>query len=78
MATIDIVWKRRRAVYTPQTSMPSLNLTKGTPVECRVWGCYQVSDSDGANPYFIIELADGHCTYASPECIQFIKEEDEC
>lgn len=75
---IDIVWQRRRAIYTPLVDRPALGLTKGTPVNCRVWGCYQVHDGEDVNPYFVIELESGRCTHASPEQIQFVKEDDEC
>lgn len=75
---VEIVWQRRRAIYTPLVDRPALSLTKGTSVECLVWGCYQVNDGEDINPYFVIELESGHCTLAQPEQIQFIKEEDEC
>lgn len=79
-STINIVYQRRRALYTPLVNRPTLGLVSGVAVWCRVHGCYQVADADGidVNPYFVIELEDGRCTYASPECIQFVKEEDEC
>ena len=75
---IEILQQRRRAIYTPGVDRPTLGLTKGTPVECKVFGCYQVSDGDDVNPYFVLELESGRCTYALPEQIQFIKEDDEC
>lgn len=73
---MNIVWHRRRAIYTPLVDRPKLGLVKGVPVECRVWGCYQVSDGDDINPYFVIELNSGRCTHASPEQIQFVEEDD--
>ena len=75
---MEIVWQRRRAIYTPLVDRPALGLTKNTPVNCRVWGCYQVNDGEDVNPYFVIELESGRCTHASPEQIQFVKENDEC
>ena len=78
MSEIAIIWQRRRAYYTPCVDRPALGLQKGVPAECRVWGCYQVNDGEDINPYFVIELASGRCTHASPEQIQFIEEDDEC
>lgn len=75
---MNLVWPRRRAIYTPLVDRPSLDLTAGEAVMCRVWGCYQVNDGEDVNPYFVIELENGKCTYAAPEQIQFIKEDDEC
>lgn len=77
MATMEmhIVLERRRAIYTPGMGKPELGLTAGVPVECRVHGCFQITEVDSAEPYFIIELEDGHCTYALPHHIQFIKED---
>lgn len=74
---MEIVWERRRAIYTPLVDRPALGLTQGIAVECRVWGCYQVHDGEDINPYFVIELENGRCTHASPEQIQFVKEDDE-
>lgn len=78
MWEIEIKHERRRATYTPLVDRPALGLVKNTPVNCRVWGCYQVHDGEDVNPYFVIELDNGRCTHASPEQIQFIKEDDEC
>ncbi len=75
---IEIVLQRRRALYTPCVDRPALDLTKGVPVECRVWGCYQVDDCDGRDVYFVVELENGRCTHASIDQVQFIKEDDEC
>ena len=73
----EIAWQRRRALYTPLVDRPALGLTKGVPVNCSVWGCYQVSDGDDVNPYFVVELENGRCTHALVDQVQFIKEEDE-
>lgn len=72
---IDVVWQRRRALYTPSVDKPTLGLVRGEPVDCFVFGCYQVSDGEDVNPYFVIELANGQCTYALPEHIRFVDEE---
>lgn len=77
MASIEIVWQRRRAMYTPIVNRPALGLLKDVPVPCRVWGCYQVSDGEDINPYFVIELENGRCTCASPEQVIFYNEEGE-
>ena len=75
---MDIVWQRRHAIYRPQVDRPHLGIKAGDMVMCRVWGCFQVNDGEDINPYFVVELKDGYCTYVSPEHLQFIeKEEDE-
>lgn len=71
-------FERRRAIYRPIVDRPALGITKGTEVHCRVFGCYQVCDGEDVNPYFIVELPNGRCTYVSPEYLQFIREDDEC
>lgn len=78
MATVNIEIKLRPALYTPCVDRPELGLTKGVPVKCMTFGCYQVCDGDDVNPYFVLELESGRCTYALPEHIQFIKEDEEC
>ena len=80
MATweIEIKYERRSAIYTPLVNRPALGLTRDVPVNCEVWGCYQVNDGDDINPYFVIELENGRCTHALIEQIQFIREDDEC
>lgn len=71
-ANIDIGWVLRPAIYRPRVNRPNLNIVKDTEVHCHVWGCYQVDDGEGdVNPYFIVELQDGRCTYVAPEDIQF-------
>ena len=76
--TIDIEYQRRRAMYIPRINRPDYCLKAGEGVLVHVHGCFQVADGEDVNPYFVIELGDGRCTYAAPEDIQFIKEEDEC
>lgn len=76
--TIDIAYQRRRALYTPPINRPQYNLKAGESVLVHVHGCFQVDDGEDVNPYFVIELEDGRCTYAAPEYIQFIKEDNEC
>lgn len=71
---MEIVWQRRLAIYTPGVDRPALGLEKGKEYSCRVWGCYQVTDGEDVNPYFVIELNNGRCTHAAPEQIQFIEE----
>lgn len=80
MATWEIKIKHalRPALYTPGVNRPALGLTKGVPVSCRVWGCYQAGDSDGMDAYFIVELENGRCAHALVDQVQFVKEEDEC
>lgn len=76
---MNIVWQRRRAIYTPPVDRPKYGVVKGQSVECRVWGCFQVNDGEDINPYFVVELENGQCTYVAPEHLQFIREdEDEC
>lgn len=75
---MEIVWQRRRAIYRPQVDRPQLGIKAETEVPCRVWGCYQVSDGEDINPYFVVELENGRCTHVSPENLQFIEEDDEC
>lgn len=75
--SIKVTMERRKAIYTPTVDKPSLGIVKNIPVMVKVWGCYQVVDEDDVNPYFVVELEDGHCTYALPENIQFVYEEDE-
>lgn len=74
---MEIVWQRRRAMYTPTFNRPQLGLEKGISYECRVWGCYQVNDGEDVNPYFVIELNNGRCAHASPDHITFIEEDEE-
>ena len=73
---MEMVWQRRRAVYTPIVDRPALGLIKGVPVNCRVYGCYQVNDGEDVNPYFVVELESGRCTHVSPENIQFVEEDE--
>ena len=75
---MEMVWQRRSAIYTPVINRPSLNLTRYVPVKCLVWGCFQVADGEDVNPYFVVELESGMCTYAGIEQVRFIEEEDEC
>ncbi len=75
---IEMRWQRRRATYLPIVDRPHLGLEAGVPVPCRVWGCYQVAEDEDINPYFVIELESGKCTYAAIDQVQFIEEGDEC
>lgn len=75
---MNVRQERRRAIYTPLVDRPKFGMERGKPVECHVLGLYQVTDEDDVNPYFVIELSDGKCTYASPEQIMFVKEADKC
>ena len=75
----SIEFKLLRAFYTPSVDRPALGLKKDEEVRCRVFGCYQVKESDDdIYPCFVIELESGRCTHALPEQIRFIREEDEC
>lgn len=75
MVIMEITWQRRNAIYTPRVDMPNIGLTKGQRVLCEVWGCFQRMEGDGAmNPYFVVELLNGQCTYVAPEDIQFTRE----
>ena len=77
MATIKVVCERRKAIYRPKFDRPSFGIAKGQEILCDVWGCFQCNDGDvDYNPYFVIELPDGHCTYATIEDIQFTKEDE--
>ena len=73
---MDIVWQRRRAIYRPIVDRPKLSIKAGTEVPCSVWGCFQVNDGEDINPYFVVELNDGQCTYVAPEHLQFTKEDE--
>lgn len=75
--SIVIKWELRKAIYRPRVDRPTLNITKGDEVPVKVHGCYPVADGDDVSPYFVAELEDGRCTYAAPEDIQFVYEEDE-
>lgn len=78
MATwnIDICFVRRRAIYTAPCNRPQFGMIKGRKYPCEVHGLQQVQDGNEADAYFVIELEDGRCTYASIECIQFTKEDE--
>ena len=71
MAAIEMRFERRQATYRPPCNRPELNLEKGEAYLCFVHGCYQVAEDGEACPYFVIELYDGRCTYASIDCVQF-------
>ncbi len=75
---IEMSWQRRRATYKPTFDRPKIGLKKDDEVKCRVLGLFQYTDGDSeACPYFIIELAEGKCTYADPEHIQFADADEE-
>ena len=76
MANIEIDIRRRSAIYTPRVDRPSIEITKGQRVLCEVWGCFQCNDGEDINPYFVVELHNGYCTYVSPEDIQFTREDE--
>lgn len=78
MANIEILYQRRRATFVLPFNNPAQNIKKDMEYRCRVHGCFQVNDGDGANPYFVVELENGKCLYVAPEYITFIKEDDEC
>ena len=73
---MQIKWQRRRAIYTSPYGQPKIGIKKGDKVECNVWGLFQVSDGEDVNPYFVVELADGRCTYVAPEDLKFIEDDE--
>lgn len=75
---LEMAWQRRLAIYTPLVDRPHLGVEAGVGIKCRVWGCYQVAEDGDVNPYFVIELENGRCTYAAVDQIQFIRRDDEC
>ena len=77
MASLNMSWERRRAIYKASVNRPELGIANGDEVKCRVFGIFQVADGEDVNPYFIVELEDGRCTYVAPEELQFIREADE-
>ena len=72
MAGLEMTWRMRRAIYTPRIDRPDIDIKKDTEVPCDVFGCFQVSDGEDINPYFIVELESGRCTYVAPEDIRFV------
>ena len=79
MADMDITikWQRRRAIVTQNTHQAIYNkLTEGEH-PCYVFGLFQVAEEDEVQPYFICELNDGRCIYASPEQIRFVDTDEE-
>lgn len=77
MASLNMAWERRRAIYKANINRPELGIKAGDEVKCRVFGIFPCSDGEETNPYFIVELEDGRCTYVPPEFIQFAREGDE-
>jgi hypothetical protein len=76
--TLTLRWPNRKAIYRPRVDRPQFGIKKGTEVTVVSHGCFQVNDGDDdVNPYFIVELEDGRCTYVSPEDIQFVEPADE-
>ena len=71
--TVKMHLQTRPAFYTLRCKRPELGLEAGDRVRCSVFGCFQVTDGeDDTNPYFVVELLNGKCTYVAPEDLQFI------
>lgn len=67
-----ISWQTRPAFYTPNIYRAKvLQVQPGSVLDVDVLGLYQVSDGEDIDAYFIVEMSDGKCTYASVEEIQF-------
>lgn len=62
----------RPALYTPACNRPTLGLEKGISVKVDVFGIYQVSVDYDVDAYFVVQLPDGRCTYASVDTIKFL------
>ena len=72
MATIEMKWERRPVAFVPRYDSEKLGYKRGEPVTAYALGLFQCSDDDSANPYFVVELENGKCTYVAPEDIQFL------
>jgi len=69
--TININLQGRPAIYTPHADRPKFALVKGKAVDVVVLGIYQVAIDDDVDPYFVVVLPSGKCTYVGVESIQF-------
>ena len=70
--TVKMHLQTRPAIYTPRCNRPELGIQKGDVISCDAFGCFQVTDGeDDINPYFVVELPDGRCTYVAPEDLRF-------
>lgn len=73
---VTMSYERRRATFTLEYDRPSVGIKANEVVLCEVHGCFQCNDGNGGtNPYFVVELENGCCTYVSPERLTFIKED---
>ena len=70
--SINVNLRTRPALYTPVFDRPNLGLKKDRPVNVGVFGAYQVAVDDDVDAYFVVELPDGHCTYAGVSDIKFL------
>lgn len=74
--TMTLSYERRHATFVSNYDRPKLGIKAGDTVQCLVHGCFQCYDGDqDINPYFVVELEDGNCTYVAPEDLTFIKED---
>ena len=68
----------RPAILTPKRDAPKAGLKKGEPVNVNVFGLYQVKVEEyDVDAYFVVELPNGRCVYASVESIQFTDKDGE-
>lgn len=74
LPNIEVSLERREALFTPYVDDMERHLKVGLEVNCMVLGLFQGTNEDGPCPLFVIELRTGHCTYAAPEQIRFLKE----
>lgn len=75
MATIEMRYERRKAQFIAKHHHKvKFGYQIGEVVKVDVFGLFQCSDEDGAQPYFVCELDNGKCIYLMPEDIQFIQE----
>lgn len=76
--TVSVGLKTRKALYWPSDfNAMKYNLSTTEPTPVGVFGLFQVKEEEEADAYFVVELPDGKCCYASVVQIQFIKETEE-
>ena len=75
---ISIQMPRRRAEVTQDKHQAIYNKLDEGVHPCHVLGLFQCNDGDeDVNPYFICELNDGRCIYASPGQVRFVDTDEE-
>lgn len=76
---VNINLATRKALYWPSNhNICKYKLSAKDPTPVDVFGLFSVKEADGdADAYFVVELPDGYCCYASVDQIQFLPEEEE-